>query len=740
MVAKHSRVSAFAICLLAGASLIPASAWAQAGEPTEVEEVEVFASGSRLPANVTSVPGTVTIIDQATIEAQSAISSDLGRILASAVPGMSPSAQDGNNYSQTIRGRKPAFFVDGIPQSADLRGGGRDLRIIHPSVLQRVEVINGATSIYGLGGSGGVVNYITKRPTEEGVRYTTEAGLTAGLSNLSSKGIEYGLTQSITAVRDRIDFVGSVTYQSRGLYYDGDGDLIPPDPTGQTGIADMTEISLFGKLGFDIAPDIRWETTAIYYNAEVDTDYTVKQGSFAGGIKSVAERKRQNNIIVLGIPFDFIGEEDPSSYNFVGYSTLLFEDVLGNDVKLSAYYKESEFVWRHLDFLAPLPSSGGFPPSGSQLVTYDDRAGVRIDVNTPVNFSFMDGFVLWGAEYSQNNMHEQLIDGRDRTSKMKQENYAIYAQLQVDITDWLHLRTGFRNDDFTLDVPSFMALDFFNPAVLHTVNGASIDYNSLTGNFGLVADLGDNFSVYGSWSSGFSIGNVARTIGGLRPNVPTAGVTYDVADLGVFIEPVKVDSYEAGLRFNFDRIWGSVGVFKNESDLGATFNPITLQIARAPEEIKGIEVVVNAKPVDGVRVGASYTSMDSKTDTNDDGKWDGPLDFGRVPPDLVSAYVELDLPQSWLVRVQSNTVFDEKRFSPPFGQSQRHIPGYTLFDAFASGPVGPGRLSLGIENLFNKSYRPMTTYMNCADHPLYDAFCNTYGVGARGSLKYTISY
>lgn len=740
MSAFERRTPKFLSALLLGTACMTANVYAQnTGEQGDSEEV-ILVTGSRLPANVTSVPGTVTIVDSEALAQQSAISSDLGRILASSVSGFGPSANDGNNFSQTLRGRKPSYFIDGVPQSADLRGGGRDLRIVHPSVLDRIEVINGATSIYGLGGSGGVVNYITRRPREEGVHWYTEASLAASLVEMREDNAEISITQSVSGRLDRIDFVGSLTYQNRGLFYDANGEPIAPDPTGQTGIADMTEISAFGRVGVDLTPNIRWETTLLYYDAEVDTDYTVKQGSFAAGVISTAEPKRQNNICVSVICLDFIGAEDPSAYNYFGSTALTFSNVLGSDVQLRLYGKETENVWRHIDFVALSPTLGGFPPAGSQLVTRDSRYGARVDVNTPVEIPYLSGNVLWGVEYAENTVEEHLLDGRRRTSDITQENAAVFAQLQADIFPWLHLRTGIRFDDFTLDIPGFMAIDYYSATKLHTVLGANLDYDSTTGNLGFVADVTDNLNVFVAWSSGFSIGNVVRTVSGLRPSTNVPAVTYDLSAMGQLTEPVQVDNYEIGVRYRNDWFNGSLTLYRNESDLGATFDPITSQVRRAPEQVEGFEVAVEVTPTDRLRVGFSYAEADSKVDSNNDGRWDGQLDFSRVPPGLLNTYVQYDFVDDWTVRLQSATVFKESRFSAPFGQLQRDIETYTVFDLFVSGLVGPGRLSFGVENLFNDDYVPMATLMNCSDNVFIDAFCNTAAPGARGTVRYSIAY
>src|SRR5690606_13345484 len=109
-----------------------------------------------------------------------------------------------------------------------------------------------------------------------------------GFSHFSNDSLEYGITQGVMGRTGPIDFVGSLTFQHRGLFYDGAGDPIPPDPAGQTGIADMNEVNVFAKVGWDFSPTLRCETMATDYRAAVDTDYTVSQGSFVGNVKSKA--------------------------------------------------------------------------------------------------------------------------------------------------------------------------------------------------------------------------------------------------------------------------------------------------------------------------------------------------------------------------------------------------------------------------------------------------------------------
>ena len=54
-------------------------------------------------------------------------------------------------------------MIDGVPQSTPLRNGSLGIKTLDASAIARIEVIKGATSIYGNGVAGGIINYITKQ-------------------------------------------------------------------------------------------------------------------------------------------------------------------------------------------------------------------------------------------------------------------------------------------------------------------------------------------------------------------------------------------------------------------------------------------------------------------------------------------------------------------------------------------------------------------------------------------------
>ena len=85
------------------------------------------------------------------------------------VQATSPSLGAASVRVQGMRGRYTRFFSDGLPLFGEV--GGLGLLQIPPMDLGQVEVIKGvASSLYGAGAMGGVVNLISRRPGDEAER------------------------------------------------------------------------------------------------------------------------------------------------------------------------------------------------------------------------------------------------------------------------------------------------------------------------------------------------------------------------------------------------------------------------------------------------------------------------------------------------------------------------------------------------------------------------------------------
>jgi iron complex outermembrane receptor protein len=129
-------------------------------KPTQLAPIVLTAS--RSAQSIAEIAGTVQAIEQKQIEQQSAAGRKLADILAQLVPSLSPSSGTTTNYGQTMRGRQVLILIDGVAQTGS-RDASRQLNSISPDSIERVEVVSGASSIYGSGATGGIINIITKK-------------------------------------------------------------------------------------------------------------------------------------------------------------------------------------------------------------------------------------------------------------------------------------------------------------------------------------------------------------------------------------------------------------------------------------------------------------------------------------------------------------------------------------------------------------------------------------------------
>ena len=208
---------------------------------------EVIVSASRKTETIDEVPSSITIIGSKELAIQKTINNNLSDILANSVPGMGFNTNRTSNLGQTMRGRGILVMIDGVPQSTPLRNGARDIRAIDPAAIERIEVIKGATSIYGNGADGGLINYVTKRPdTINVISGQTSIGTSSMLAGPKNT---YGFqaSQLFSGTIKKFDYVISGRYEKTGLYKDANGEVLSPE----YGLNDLKMWNAFTKIGYN---------------------------------------------------------------------------------------------------------------------------------------------------------------------------------------------------------------------------------------------------------------------------------------------------------------------------------------------------------------------------------------------------------------------------------------------------------------------------------------------------------
>jgi iron complex outermembrane receptor protein len=140
--------------------------------PTVEEEVTV--SATRTGKRLDDQPMRVEVLQREEIEEKMLMTPGDIVMMLNEMGGMrvqatSPSLGAASVRIQGMSGRYTRFFSDGLPLFGEV--GGLGLLQIPPMDLGQVEVIKGvASSLYGAGAMGGVVNLLSRRPARRGSR------------------------------------------------------------------------------------------------------------------------------------------------------------------------------------------------------------------------------------------------------------------------------------------------------------------------------------------------------------------------------------------------------------------------------------------------------------------------------------------------------------------------------------------------------------------------------------------
>ncbi|RIJ45233.1 TonB-dependent receptor, partial [Maribellus luteus] len=190
---------------------------------------EIVVSASRNSEYISEIPASVTVINVKQIGDFTKSTSNINEILQFSVPGLALGSGTFSNWGQTMRGRSLLVMVDGIPQSTPLRNGSLGIKSVNPNDISRVEVIKGATSIFGNGGDGGFINYITKNgASEKAIEGNTNLWGTSNLAK-TKDAQGWGIYQSLKGRGNKLSYYLSGSFEQTGNQYDADG--VPVLPT-----------------------------------------------------------------------------------------------------------------------------------------------------------------------------------------------------------------------------------------------------------------------------------------------------------------------------------------------------------------------------------------------------------------------------------------------------------------------------------------------------------------------------
>jgi len=662
-------------------------------EPLELAPITVE-SALRTETPVDELTRSVTVVTNEQVQTQKRIDRSIGELMANQVPGFSPSTEANTNFAQTLRGRTFLTLIDGVPQTMPLRDGRRALNSIDSEAIEQVEVVRGGTALYGFGAQGGLVNIVTKRPDDGALHVNASAG--TGFSATQPGGSYDGTGNlGVSGRTGRFDYLANGTFVSRGGRFDADGDRIPPDPTGiQGGLADTDTWNFVGKAGLQIDENQRVQLSGLYYDLEQDTEFAGI--SFAGD----PDTGRKTPAVRGDAPIDPGTENRNVSLEYTN------DDLWGSSLSTQLYYAE-------------LGVSFGKFPGFEQSLIESEKFGGRLTVESPIPFEPLPFTLTWGMD--------ALADTTDTTTfgegasaaapKLDQSAFAGFAQVEVPIADLGLLSGGVRHEVIDVDAP-----DFLQEPSGNLVEGGTVEFDETVYNVSATVFVTDSLDLYGGFSQSFNITELGRVLA----TFPFARAEDAESEAEV------VDNWELGLRYTTDQWDASIVGFYSKSDGGVSFDQ-NLDIVKAPERIWGVEVTANYQVMAKLRLGGTFTWMDSRVDLDDDGDFEEELPATRVPPAKLTAYAEYSPFDWWHARLQALYSADQDQNSTQFGGT-RDIDDYIVFDLYNAFDVGPGELQVGVENLFNNDYTPVISQA-------FDlSFAFTRAPGTRITAAYAIEF
>ncbi|ALN84460.1 tonB dependent receptor family protein [Lysobacter capsici] len=659
---------------------------AQAAEADakDIDRVTVSASTSRTPNSEAALANTITVIDQEQLNQQLAVTQDISQVLANLIPSFSPSRQKLTNGGETLRGRKPLYLVDGVPQSTPLREGGRDGHTVDPAMIERIEVIHGANALQGLGASGGIINIITKRaPRQDGETFQDlSIGASSALPS-QSDGAGYRASYLFGTRRGAFDFVGGASYASEGLYYDGNGDAIAVNDI-QGDLMDARTHNFFAKAGWNIDDRRRLQLTANRYELQGNNDYITVNGDIrTGKLATSARGSREGE-----------GARNRSTSLVLDYT----------DKQLAGGFFNAQLFWVDFKGLYGATDWEDFWRDGRDLHWWDQSQNVSEKTGGKFSWSRDNLFdqrlrVTGGLDWNRDKTYQELVvSGLKWVPQTQYESWSPFVQAEWWVADKLMLTAGVRHERGTLKVGDFTTIPA-NAGGSRFVEGGSPKTRETLPNYGIVFEATDALKFYASYSEGYTVADIGRVLRGIT--TPNQRV-----DQLVDLSPVVSDNREIGVDFDNGRWLAHLAAYWSDSDLGSRLafdrNTQSYFVVRERTEIRGIEGNVAFQFSDAGRVGLGYAQANGRYDSDGDNRVDSDLPGINISPDRITAFWDQTWSDTVSTRLQGSRALD--RDFDLRGVRVASTDGYTTVDLQARFKLPLGQLNLGVENLFDEQY------------------------------------
>ncbi len=722
--------------LFAGLLISPAFGQALSGSnpdsnaaKDEAIQLDTFtvSTATRSAKAIDHIPGAVSLVSTSEISNQLALNDDATNVLAQNVPGYSPSSQALANTGETLRGRVPLRLFDGIPVSTPTRDGSRAGYFTDLSIIDRIEVVEGPSATEGLGGAGGIINYISKSPTKEG----TELSLTTrGTSQFDTDSNGWKVVLTGAHKSGPFDLLASFTQSSHGMDYDAHSRAVAQNESGST--SDSHTYQVFVKAGYNFAQNQRIQFTMSRFDLVGNGNYSFLNGNPALGLTSTAIRGPDS--FVTGTATIGAVAAPPPAQRIADYNLIYNNESLFGGSWTSNVYIETEIE----RFVAETGGTDKADPLIAPNGTLTDQSSINSHKIGTRNFWVRkDLFNVTGLELNAgvdalSDTTEQTLALTNRlwVPPMHYKSVAEYAQFQYDLGP-LTLSAGYRQEEGSMKVNSYTTVYNYGRTF---VQGGTRNYSPGLPNFGAVYRFKYGFSVFASYDIGFTLPNIGIALRGV--NTPGNSVNNLLT-----LAAIKAKNKEAGINWRGPRAALGFSLYNSRSDYGTSLSvdPATNDfiVVRRPVDIDGGEVTGEYKIASNLKVTALYSRIDGRTASANNGPINIRLGIASASPDKVAGAVTWTATHNLTFNVETQDYIgrDINVGLPQF----EHFKGYDTTDFSMNYHTKYGDFGVGISNVFNTYYLLGTSQ---AANPPTVTNTITYisGIGRVFSASYTIKF
>ncbi len=658
------------------------SGGAAMAQTAEESMKEVVVTATRNSKSVDKIPGAVSVISQRELETQYLLADDPSAALATYIPGYAPSRQKMSSTGESLRGRQTLILLDGVPQSNPLRAGMREGYVTDTAIIERVEVINGASAMQGMGATGGIVNYITKSPKADGTSHAVNVRLS---SQLRHDSLDWKTGYTLQHKSGDFDLLAFGSIQQRGLSYDGKGRPLGIEAV-QGDTMDSEGSDLFFKIGKNFGSQ-RLQLTVNRFRMEGDGDYKPVGANFATGtptsatpgtppgnpprnkVETTSLEYRHNDLLGGSFNAQLFKQDFASLYGATNTST--FQDVA--IAPKGSLYDQSEVV--------------------------ADKYGAKLTYVRPDTLVKGLEFTA-GLDYLRDRTKQWLAGtGRTWVPTLDFTSVAPFGQLEYEIGP-LTVRGGLRHEDAKLNVDTYTTLAAYGSRL---VQGGERSFTKNVKNIGAVWRFSPNWSAFISSAEGFGLPDVGLVLRAVNKPGQSVSTLFDM-------EPVITRNNEIGV--NWRGAMGSVGgsFYDSRSKLGTALRINSAgigQLDRVPTTVRGWEVSGELRASKELSAFGSFARTMGKTATTAGAPMDVELGARSQGPDKLVAGANWQFMPKASLRLQGTKLFDRDiNVGRTVGTSnlEEHFNGYTLFDLAASYDSPWGKVGVGIENLTDRQY------------------------------------